>query len=125
MPKFKVRRALLANGGLEVQNSASLVGGGAVGACGSEITQIKFGTVTGSVDTIAAGSGVAAVAGSLLIAGLNVDAKIFLTPINACGVIVTTASVTAASVVSASYADVTHVGTGAACDYTFHYLAFV
>ena len=123
MGKFKVRRPLLANGGLVVNSSASLNSGGAIGSGGTEITTLMFGSVAACVLQLTASGPL--VAGSMLIPGLPANSKIFLTGYDACGIMVATAKVSAASSVSASFGRLDHAATGGVLVASFHYMAIV
>lgn len=124
MATFKVRRTLTAMGGVTIGSGTSTVFSGStkIGTNGTNVTQILFGTVTGSVPAISAGSGVT-VTGSFSIANAPLGAKVFMTPGAGAspGVHVYRASVCSAGNVSASFCNVQDSATGA-CDFAFNYL---
>ena len=97
--------------------------GGTIGSGGIEMTTVMFGVVEACVTAISVCA--ANIPGSMLIPNLPVGAKIFFSGYNACDVVVVTADVTAASVVSASFGRLDSGAKSGTLVASFNYVAFV
>jgi len=113
MPAFKVRRKLLAKGGLQV------------GADGNQVSELLFGTVNITCPSAAASSIAESTAA---ISGLDADAKIvamILSPSDQGQMVLTAASVTAANTVTASFLNPTGADISTSATFALGYIAWV
>ncbi len=109
MGNFKVRRRTLAQGGLQV------------GASGSPLSSILYGTVSASVPAISASGDIDSA--SINAPGISAGDVIFITPAQSnTGVIVYSACATADNVITASWCSATGVAVSAST-LQLHYLA--